>query len=455
VTFQPPAAPEQPAAQAETATTEQGSPQRGVGPFTLRELILIVISALILLLSFFSTYDRGYVPIWTASLDWALAVALPVAAGVLLLVRRVAPGSLTRVGSLSIDQFASVAYSVAAVVWGSIVGYGVSYMIEGAPFSITAVVWLQLLLTLGGVFFTVVAPFVPPFKDDFAGRAGSVAHPVARAARPIAPSQRHQAQGWQQPGLYGQQQYGQQQYGQPQYAQPQPYGQEQYGQQPYGQPQYAQQPYGQPQYAQPQPYGQEQYGQQPYGQPQYGQPQYGQPPYGEQSYGQQQYGQPQTDNPEQFGQEQYGQEQYGQQQSGQEGIGQEQYGQQPDEQQTYEQQPYGQLPDDASSEEDSTTPRVTESNGADDPEDVPTSVVPVQSEPATGCEDDAAPAASQAFWALAPDERDVVDAYGTPLFRIGPTAWALVVEDRGDSFVVRHDDGRIGYLHDTSGITRG
>ena len=62
---------------------------------------------------------------------------------------------------------------------------------------------------------------------------------------------------------------------------------------------------------------------------------------------------------------------------------------------------------------------------------------------------------TQAFWALAPVDREVVDDYGTPIFRIGPSAWALVIEDRGETFVIRHDDGRIGYLHDVSGITRG
>ena len=61
----------------------------------------------------------------------------------------------------------------------------------------------------------------------------------------------------------------------------------------------------------------------------------------------------------------------------------------------------------------------------------------------------------QAFWALVPEERDVVDEIGIPIFRIGPTAWALVIEDRGEAFVVRHEDGRIGYLHDVSGVTRG
>ena len=61
----------------------------------------------------------------------------------------------------------------------------------------------------------------------------------------------------------------------------------------------------------------------------------------------------------------------------------------------------------------------------------------------------------QAFWALVPEERDVVDEIGIPVFRIGPTAWALVIEDRVDVFVVRHEDGRIGYLHDVTGVTRG
>jgi hypothetical protein len=59
------------------------------------------------------------------------------------------------------------------------------------------------------------------------------------------------------------------------------------------------------------------------------------------------------------------------------------------------------------------------------------------------------------FWILAPTERDVLDERGHPLFRIGPTAWALAIEDRGGAFVVRHEDGRIGYLHDIFDITKG
>ena len=61
----------------------------------------------------------------------------------------------------------------------------------------------------------------------------------------------------------------------------------------------------------------------------------------------------------------------------------------------------------------------------------------------------------QPFWILAATERDVHDEHGEPVFRIGPTAWTLVIEDRDGAYVVRHDDGRIGYLHDISDITKG
>lgn len=64
-------------------------------------------------------------------------------------------------------------------------------------------------------------------------------------------------------------------------------------------------------------------------------------------------------------------------------------------------------------------------------------------------------ATGEPFWALAMTERDVFDEQGQVLFRIGPQAWTLVIEDRGGAYVVRHEDGRIGYLHDISDITKG
>lgn len=62
---------------------------------------------------------------------------------------------------------------------------------------------------------------------------------------------------------------------------------------------------------------------------------------------------------------------------------------------------------------------------------------------------------AQPFWILAATERDVLDERGQPLYRIGPHAWTLVIEDRDGAYVVRHDDGRIGYLHDLTDITKG
>src|SRR5690606_6332512 len=62
---------------------------------------------------------------------------------------------------------------------------------------------------------------------------------------------------------------------------------------------------------------------------------------------------------------------------------------------------------------------------------------------------------AQPFWILASTERDVLDERGQPLYRIGPSAWTLVIEDRDGAYVVRHDDGRIGYLHDLTDITKG
>lgn len=64
------------------------------------------------------------------------------------------------------------------------------------------------------------------------------------------------------------------------------------------------------------------------------------------------------------------------------------------------------------------------------------------------------PGAPQPFWALSPEERPVVDANGATLFTVGPTAWALVVEDRGTEYVIRHDNGTTGVLKDLTGVTR-
>ena len=55
--------------------------------------------------------------VWTNGLDWILTIGVPTVAVFLIVLRRFSPDGIRRVGSLGIDQFASVAFSVSAVVW--------------------------------------------------------------------------------------------------------------------------------------------------------------------------------------------------------------------------------------------------------------------------------------------------------------------------------------------------
>jgi len=269
-------------------------PQYGVGPFSLREVSLLGVWALAFLFSFFPLYVAddfsrffGGPTVWTAGIDWVLAIGAPTVAVFLLVLRRFSPDGIRRVGSLGIDQFASVAFSVGAVIWVGWLWGNIARGIASGFWLSSWVVWVEAILFLAAVALTVVAPFIPPFHEDFLHRAETTSHRVARRARPVV-------------------------------------------------------------------------------------------------------ARPVSDA------------------------------------------------------------RYTMAAPSVDPEPAPFGDPIDDDEPAPI----AAPA-HQAFWALVPAERDVVDENGIPLFRIGPTAWALVIEDRGDSFVVRHEDGRIGYLTDVSGVTRG
>lgn len=62
----------------------------------------------------------------------------------------------------------------------------------------------------------------------------------------------------------------------------------------------------------------------------------------------------------------------------------------------------------------------------------------------------------EAFWFAVAQPRTAVDPRtGAPLFVIEPGGWVLALEDRGNSFLVQHTDGRIGILRDLSNIERG
>lgn len=316
-------------------------PQYGVGPFTIREVSLIGVWLVAFIVSFFSVWVDGtgtaLGSVWNSGIDWVLTIGVPTVAVFLIVLRRFSPDGIRRVGSLAIDQFASVAFSVSAVVWLGILWANIVRGTQTGIWLSSWVVWVEFLLMLAGVVLTVAAPFIRPFDEDFRGRTGVPAHRNARPVRAVTPR-------------------------------------------------------------------------------------------------------PAVERPV-----------------------------------TADPSPYAAAPASAPSAGEAYTPLVTSdpsfaphsaaaataASAADEPVPAPQSAATDETaafsfavqddEPVV----DVAPPASQAFWALSPVDRDVVDENGFPIFTVGPTAWALVIEDRGDSFVVRHEDGRVGYLTDVSGVTRG
>lgn len=307
------------------ATSAEEPPQYGVGPFSIREVALAGTWLVAFVVSFFPVFGEiGRGPsVWSNGIDWVLTIGLPTVAVFLIVLRRLSPQGIRRVGSLGIDQFASVAFSVATVLWLTTIWNSFITLAGDRFFPATWVVWVEFFLMLAGVLLTVFAPLIPPFAQDFRGRPEIPAHRNARPVRAVSPR-------------------------------PAPAETTQH------------RPAAETVYAG--------------------------------------YEAPETQTPA--------------------GA------------------PYASTaaaPDETAAEAP-VEPRT---------EAMPTAETAAYEQPA------AAPTQHQAFWALVPEERDVVDEIGIPVFRIGPTAWALVIEDRGDTFVVRHEDGRIGYLHDVTGVTRG
>lgn len=327
-------------------TASEDRPQYGVGPFSIREVSIVGVWVVAFIVSFFSVASEQAMAqllfggsVWTNGLDWILTIGLPTVAVFLIVLRRFSPDGIRRVGSLGIDQFASVAFSVSAVVWLTLLWRNVAVVIETGVWIYGWVVWVEFFLMLAGIVLTVLAPFIPALRDDFAGRREIPAHRNARPIRPVT-------------------------------ARPP-------------------RPVRPAESAQPAPAG-----------------------YDTGSYDPGSYAAP-TDHTAVFGTA----------------------GLVAGQSDTIPVARHG------SNEPEAWAPAQTRDTFE------PVDAAPTADEPA-------APA-YQAFWALVPEERDVVDESDAPIFRIGPTAWALVLEDRGEVFVVRHEDGRIGYLHDVSDVTRG
>lgn len=387
-------------AQASAASTPTVAPQQGMGPYTLREWIVIGAAALLLILSFFSRAQAstfiGYAPIWTLGIAWLPAVVLPLLAAALIAVRRA--NSVRNFGSLSIDQLASVTFVGASVTW-----LHVAVTLGSLSSWVT---WVALVVSLAGVFFTVFARFVAPFSDDFTGREEVPAHPAARPARPVVQAPRPAA-----PAAT-----------------------------PYGTPQ--ENPFAAPAQQQADPFQTPAF----------------QAPAAGAGY---QAAAPETGSYDRF-------EPSAAQVAAEQGE---------DDPSTASEAPGASEPASADAISDVPVTGAEEAAqdeaAADEPEPATQVVTAVAAEELAASESDetaapvdetvaqpapatqSTPVGQQPFWALVPEERDVHDFEGRAIYKIGPTAWALVLEDRGTYFVMRHDDGRIGYLHNIQGVTRG
>ena len=313
--------------------------QYGVGPFSIREVALGGVWLVAFIVSFFSISTVRFDSVWTSGLWWILTIGLPTVAVFLIGLRRLSPQGIRRVGSLGIDQFASVAFSVSTVIWITYIWETVAFAIDNGVWPRSWVIWVEGVLMLAGVVLTVFAPFLPVLGEDFRLRPEVVAHRNARPLRPIAPrparpprpAAQHEPLGYAAPAA--------------------------------GASFDPANPYGSP---------------------------YGGAPAGEHQW------------------------------SHEQGVNAV---------------PAAEYAGDVHTGEHSAAHTA--------PHTAAYSTAPAEA------------SRHQAFWALAPEERVVVDESGAPNWRIGPNAWALVIEDRGDVFVMRHEDGRIGYLHDVSDITRG
>lgn len=345
---------------------EDVTPQPGVLGFTLRELLIVGVWLVVFVTSFFPV---GWSPtLWASGISWILPLGLPTVAVFLVVLRRFSPEGIRRVGSLGIDQFASVAFSVAVLWWAQLIWEYVASAVQTGVALTIWVPWVHLVGMLALIALTVFAPVIPGIREDFRGRLVTLAHrnanpvrPVIarpRPERPVAPvapaafedeSVDHDGNADEEIAHLG-------------FADSIP-----------------------------------------------------------------------TSSHVSAG-----------------GLGIVAGVEESDYVPGYARTPNEQG-EEAEPVEQSAPVEETDADAViaelvDDIEDVD------QTAPR---ETVAEQAVAQPFWALAPTERDVLDERGQPLFRIGPTAWALVIEDRGGTYVVRHDDGRIGYLHEVADITKG
>lgn len=395
---------------------DEVTPEHGILGFTLRELLIVGVWLVMFIVSFFPLGWSS--TIWSQGIAWILPVGVPTIAVFLVVLRRFSPDGIRRVGSLGIDQFASVASSVAAVWWAQQLWEYLAVEMATGLGTVVWVPWVQFVLSLALVALTVFAPLIPGLAEDFHGRLVTLAHRNANPVRPVIARPRTErpetttvisdvtdaaAEG---------------------------------------------PPADDAPVAQPAPAV-------------VSVPALDVELSGEQA----------TDEVARI--DLAAQVPLAAHASGG-GTGTAETTADEEYVPTYSRRSRGEdiVSDTASIEEliaPATAPVIDEGTADDGAAD--TGVLDAEPVNDESVDDESADRASvhdvrtrahqtiteaaQPFWILAPTDRDVHDERGDVIFRIGPNAWALVIEDRGGAYVVRHDDGRIGYLHDIADITKG
>lgn len=144
--------------------------QAVLGPFTVRDLTVFGSTLILFVASLIPMFAVRY-NLWNlGSLFFlGLGILLPVIVTALFVARRLSPGTKIRIGSLSVDQFASVVASFAvAFFFLAVAGAYVPSML------------LALVGALGLLAATVLGRLIPFFAGDFLDRAEVPAHIVAR-----------------------------------------------------------------------------------------------------------------------------------------------------------------------------------------------------------------------------------------------------------------------------------
>ncbi|AUI49886.1 hypothetical protein SAMN04489742_2959 [Arthrobacter crystallopoietes] len=158
-------------------TTSDGVSEAVAGPFTVRDVAVALSVVLLFLASVLPTAVIQGIGLnqWNSSnlFRLGLSILLPAMVLALFIIRRLAPKTKLRIGSLSVDQFASVVASFTT---------GYFFLTLVSAFSLSAAI--GFIGSLGLLAATVCARWIPQFRADFAGRLETPAHPIARDAIP-------------------------------------------------------------------------------------------------------------------------------------------------------------------------------------------------------------------------------------------------------------------------------